>query len=444
MRIVKRSVRFGFLGAYTRSTEESSFNWSVSSVVQGDYDDSNGNRKPSWLDTFRNAYPTQNSYLGIRPDYMSRWPQDSNKDSNKVEWNVLEDGTYVSKSLPSFRVGERVSVDLRGSKLYAKSGDFFFDTKVSIGGERYTVRPMRIGYRRGDGTYVVNAEAGDQDEYFKYILCSDDPTTQAWGNLTSIQRRSGSSPADYGTQLFRNYGELNDSGGWGPPPGDLALYVELDKKDVSRYFGKNNVTLRLIAIPDAYWATLAVKKSNLGKKTGAFSFDVTLGHKTDATVPEFTATVGGKAVVNEKAAKVGAKRIAIDKATFDGLPSGKNTVVIKAKNAAGHVTEASVAFTKVDAFVELRGKPAEHDDMPRKCAIVKSEVLGRGATSSWWVSNNAADAAPAWEQYAGGIHEFANKSKTAAKWAVAWKCSIGGAAATTRSELIKQVGMAIM
>lgn len=444
MRIVKRKVRFGFLATYYSYDADSFFDWddSTVSVIQRDVDaTSTGNYASVWHYPFTTEGTRNHYYLGIRPDYYSGWSGEHNKESNKVEWNVMEDGTYVSVSMPSIN---NSIVDVRGQCLYdAEDLDYFRPTDVTIDGNRYTIRPMTIGYRRSNGSYVVNAAAGDQDEYYQYILCSDDPTTSAWGNYTSIQRKMSSSPSDYSKQLFRNTTDLDDIS-VNSQPGNLSNYVAMPGVSTGRKYKAAGLILRLIAIPDAYWATLAAKKADLGKKTGAFSFDVTLGHKTDATVPEFIAIVGGKSVVNEKAAKVGAKRIAIDKATFDGLPVGKNTISVKAKNAAGHVTEASVTFTKVDAFVELRGKPVEHDGMPRKCAIVKSEVLGRGATSSWWVSNNAADASPTWEVYAGGIHEFANKSKTAAKWAVAWKCSIGGAAATTRSELIKQVGMAIM
>lgn len=442
MKIVQKDVRFGFLGEYYSYSGDSAFNWGSSDVVQSDTDSNSTGYSSSWWFAF--SHDSGHYYLGIRSDYYSaRWPSTYNKDSNKVLWNVLQDGTYVSKDLPGYKTVD-FPPSLTGKNIYSSSGmDYFRDCAVTIDGQSYTVRPMTIGYKNSSGSVIVNEAAGDQDEYYKYILCSDEANTTTWGNYVSIARKNTRSPSDYKLQLYRN--STNRSGTSGNEPvGDLANYVDIPNSSTSWYCQPSKFTHRLIAVPADHWVMITPESNDLGSKTAAFSFNVDLAYADGETIPDLMVSVGSKQVLNESSSTKGQRVVTIDQETFDSLDAGEQTITITAHNSSAHATTETVSFTKVDAFVSLESDPVSHDDMPTKCTLVKAEIVGTGATSQWWVTNNGNDESPVWEAYNGAGHVFANAAKSAEKWGVAWKCKIGGASATTRSELLKQVAMAVI
>lgn len=75
--------------------------------------------------------------------------------------------------------------------------------------------------------------------------------------------------------------------------------------------------------------------------------------------------------------------------------------------------------------LEFTTLPAEWGEKPDRIDVKIKATVDRAATMSLWVTNNANDDSPTWEEYTiGAYHIFKNNTKTADKWATAVKVKI--------------------
>ena len=183
---------------------------------------------------------------------------------------------------------------------------------------------------------------------------------------------------------------------------------------------------------------------NSTKHFDAPAFTCRVSRGQDASVDLFTASIGGKEVLRKTGVKT-SEPVAVDLAEWWKTAAyGTYDLVLSAGTGAKKSFDTTVRFSKVSTGIELTGKPADREKMPTACFVASAVVLGEQATEAWYVCNNANDSNPAWEEYHGGKHVFANKRKTADKWAVSWRAVIDNGASTRRSEILKHVGMAVM
>ena len=98
---------------------------------------------------------------------------------------------------------------------------------------------------------------------------------------------------------------------------------------------------------------------------------------------------------------------------------------IATDNGSGTSATSATITASVGTVLQIETLPYNYDTMPEKIAVALKETRGEAAQIIE-VCNNANDDAPTWETYTptNGLHAFANKEKTADKWAVATKVTI--------------------
>lgn len=176
----------------------------------------------------------------------------------------------------------------------------------------------------------------------------------------------------------------------------------------------------------------------------ALTFIVRTYRESDPTIPTLTATIGGDQVFSKNNVKAN-EAVSIDLSDWwSRAADGWHEMTLSAGTGAKKSFDTIVRFKKGIVGLEVKGKPADRDKMPTACFVASAVNLAEKATATWYVCNNANDAAPAWEEYNGGRHVFANSRKTSEKWAVAWRIVVDNGTSTSRSELLKHVSMAVM
>ena len=81
--------------------------------------------------------------------------------------------------------------------------------------------------------------------------------------------------------------------------------------------------------------------------------------------------------------------------------------------------------------LEVTTMPAEWDNRPDRIDVKLKATIDPDAKTEMWVSNNAADDEPVWEEYTiGAYHVFKNETKTAEKWATAARIRVTAQDAT--------------
>ena len=79
----------------------------------------------------------------------------------------------------------------------------------------------------------------------------------------------------------------------------------------------------------------------------------------------------------------------------------------------------------IGSVLEVGLHPMERSSAPNSISVLVDGNIDANATTQIYVSNNASDENPVWEEYtAGTVHSFANKTKTATSWAVSAKILI--------------------
>lgn len=167
-------------------------------------------------------------------------------------------------------------------------------------------------------------------------------------------------------------------------------------------------------------------------------------HQTDSTIPTLTATIDDEQVFSKNNVNAN-EAVSIDLSDWwSRAADGWYEMTLSAGTGAKKSFDTVIRFKKGIVGLEVKCKPADREKMPTACFVASAVNLAEKATATWYVCNNANDAAPAWEEYNGGMHVFANSKKTSEKWAVAWRVVVDNGTSTRRSELIKQVAMAVI
>ncbi len=360
-------------------------------------------------------------------------------DDNIITWNEMEDGTYIATAIGTDSYLKFVNnladsstkfsfIGGRKRNATGRWGRFGAGEPLVVDGVRYKGRMFGFGDYKNE-LKIKGTKEDDIERYVKPCLSSDGwgfpqggTTGFASADDVAVEFVSTSKIYAKGYEaLIDNYGEFKFSG----------------NKSTNTYFWP-------VLVPEEHTPFWVSCTKDAGTQVGALSVKATLDYYDGDTLPRMkylvdgveVATVDGRIAANREAEM-------IPEDIQHLIKSGSHTLTLRAMANNGRYNDSTLRYVKKSRSIDVAGKPSEQDAMPTRCAVVKAEVLGRGATSEWMVCNNALDDLPAWEVYAGGDHVFANKSKTAAKWAVAWKCKIDGTKATEKSALLKSVAMAV-
>lgn len=357
----------------------------------------------------------------------SGWASSFKNDSSMSQWMVFEDGTMVTSYNPHLYHTRSRSLNYSGlESSYTTSK---FDGTLGSGqrnGVNYTVRLLNSPFFLNGETYCAGT-----DEYTKYMVNATGEGAGKWKNNTcSLVNGSYSGKAYPAKMVVDNRSSASYGSGVDVIEGGSNIPDYTD--------------LRFIAVPEHHKAYSTDIPSDIGIKTGAFSFSFTPSYEDMETVASITCTISGSTAFTASDVASNAQFTAtIPQEVFEQLQEGYNTITTTITQETGLSNSYTTAFQKKYVHISLESSAQTVDAMPTSCSLVNAVVLGQGATEQWWVCNNANDASPTWEEYTGDGHVFTNDQKIADDWAVAWKCKIGGASATTQSELIKQVAMGV-
>lgn len=440
LRIIEKNHRWGYIGCSSTSMGGAThtYNEGSSFPMHSNHGDS------AWWANAILKY-TQGSVNGnwLHMRFYSSWrgAWGSENTGYKVGWHVMSDGTMVLSSLPTGPI-TKSTLEWYGGYLFDSFPD---DAKFTKDGEQYTVRLMKCGYfkRGGPGGGLV-----DGDEYSTYVLGSGEANTSTWGNWVtwSLDHEETSMYPDRGTGYCAAWNANSDLIGSSyrvSPAGNLSKNVETPTSSYLNSSTSESAVFRLIAIPDNKWADITGQTS-YGIKTKGFDVTFNIEYPDGGYVVDFSVDVDGTTVTSAGSYQTGQHTVNIPDATVNGLKSGNHTVTVTCKNAARtHTTTLKASFTKADTYISVTGKACDREDMPKACKLVRQRVVGDGGSEAWFVTNNANDAEPVWEEYTGESHTFQNKEKTASMWAVSWRAEISGGT-TQQSRLIKQVAMAVV
>lgn len=423
VRIVEKSVKCWYNNA--TSTAGSTFNQAYSFAAS--------------LNPASVSGPSRINIVASKP---SQWTGYDPDDQYRITWNVMDDGSMVSCDDPG-RKGTYQDSDPIPREEYS---DYISGT-TTRNGMSYTPKLMTAGKLIATSIsnfdIVMGEEAGDEDLFYKYVVRSDDPTVSTWGSTPTV---GPSFTDDYRVGVYRTI--PGDSGA--DNDGLYAHYIS--RKDgsgsafvkVGSGYEQEEYVYRLVMVPDHHYAYIDQHVSNIGNKTKEFSFSFTPMYEDQETIASVSGNIGSvQAFSYIDVASNQQFAATVPQSVFDQLPPGENTLTLTLTTEEGLSRSYDVAFYKKYVHITLESCAQSLKRMPVGCSLVNAVVLGQGATEQWWVCNNANDASPTWEEYTGDGHAFANSQKTAADWGVAWKCKIGGASATTQSELLKQVAMGV-
>lgn len=397
----------------------------------GNYSGQDGNR-------FAEDYTPAASYGGDLVNDECRFGLSSA--GNTLTWLVFSDGTMISKP------------NQTGTKGYAKVKEaadrqtYFFSFGES-GEERFGKNGIGEPFVDGDINYTARFfyfdETDNPNDFMgKYLVPTIKDSRWGWGS-TSFQLmnpeymiKEGVSSSPENASLV--YAVLNYS----------TASVTRRHEEVIKSITAMACNFLFIAQPDEYWpwfqdeAQVALGKLRSGFSTPSFRINYESGSYLPSVKVKIDGTQYEEEITNLRANEN--QTVSVSQDTFDQLSLGEHTMTVEASNNAGITVSKTYTFEKIEGVLELKGNPVEHEERPNKCTLLSAIVLGEGASIEWQVCNNALDASPSWEIYEGEGHTFLNATKTAEKWAVAWKLRIDGTSATTKSEAIKQVGMAVI
>lgn len=353
----------------------------------------------------------------------------SDQYANVLEWLIMSNGamiTSVSRS-NTYRVGNyndyitpSVGVDFTGR--YGRNG---IGEPLTVDGLDYKVRLFAFGgendpaddFDAGKYLFPTASDPGWGSESFEIVSAEGVYATRGKAVIATVKASDGS--------VTKSLKSLNKQSG------------------VAAYY----VPLTFIAIPNEYWPWFDDDKDeNLGNKTEGFSTpQFTVNYESGDILPSVKVTIDGQQIEQSTSYRANEPmKVSVSDEVFAGLEVADHVLTVEVANAAGKTVSKVFNFSKIVTGLEVEGNPVEYDERPEKCTLVYALVVGQGASVEWQVCNNALDQSPSWEIYSGPGHEFLNATKTAEKWAVSWKILVEGSSATTQTELIKQVAMAVI
>lgn len=146
----------------------------------------------------------------------------------------------------------------------------------------------------------------------------------------------------------------------------------------------------------------------------------------------FTNDYAGKRIRINIDATVNAKKFYLRVVTID---SGSSVAV----------SSSTITLNKGNRL-EIQTHPLNYDHQPQKVVVILEKMISTGATSKTYVTNNANDDLPVWEEYSpvdNGMHTFENTVKLAEQWGVAVKFEADAGTATGEVS-ISRVGIGVL
>lgn len=351
--------------------------------------------------------------------------------AKKLEWVEMEDGSLVSEAIKTEH--GRTNLGALNCRI-SNSEQIWTDPSgtITYKGSPYSVRVLDMGRAVGsDESSIRNGE------FFKYIRGSKNGVR--YGGIDPDFNAAVNIVQPYQWKHVRGRPNVKLPEFENPNSDSYTLLGQDGSGTVNASYVDRVLSTFLIAQPAKLkpWAAI---EPDYG--THAVSFDLATPVYDSGDTLSWTIKSGGKTVASASGVSK-TRPIRITSAQLQSLGAGRKTLTVEV-SAEGGKNAYTTAVTVVPHTIAVKGHAQPCERRPKSCTLASAAVVGKGGSSKWWVSNNAADASPTWEVYEGESHEFANKAKTAAKWALAWKCEIGGENATGRSELIKQVAMGVI
>lgn len=357
------------------------------------------------------------------PSFWGTYGKTFFSDAADISWSEFEDGTLISDPIKLSR--ERRYIYLV-SRSFAPEP---VNEKLTIGGTPYTVGVIDLGIKlKSDSSFTPS------DDYRDYFQGSKDSFSYNGLAIVQVSQEKrvvtavNANNFDFApimTDLNGNYAKISTVSKNG------SYYDVGDDSPAGK-----GVCTYLKATPATYkpWARIP---TTFGQRSKGFTLAPNVTFKSGATCP--LKIVSGSTVLLNESAHVKSNPIVLTTDQLLKAGYGKRTLTV---TVGPNVYTPTVEI--IPNAMSIQGRPMSRDDKPKRCSIVKSVVLSAGATESWEVTNNGNDVSPTWEPYEGDSHVFTNATKTAEKWAVNWRCVIGGESATARSKIIKQVGLAVI
>ena len=353
-----------------------------------------------------------------------------------IEFVEFADGTILQKKCYDINMYSTVIDGIKNNYVFFNSswnvgdgkgtfGDNGAGEPLEINGTQYKMRMFGFGKTKSDiGTAV--------DGVTKYIINSEPKDV--------IELRSGA----YLVSANNGWRDTANSFQYNPDTGfEFRAKDRYGSRNYGLVFGTPPEVKTVVDVDGLKWDMASGKYLGPTTKTAPV-FVARTYRQTDTTVPILTATIDGEQVLSKNNVKAN-EAVSIDLADWwSRAADGWHEMTLSAGTGAKKSFDTVVRFKKGIVGLEVTGKPSDRDKMPTACFIASAVNLAEKATATWYVCNNANDAAPAWEEYNGGRHVFANKNKTSEKWAVAWRIVVDNGTSARRSELIKHVAMAVM
>ena len=368
----------------------------------------------------------KNSPIRFVASKPSWWADTSTwRHAKQLVWNEMENGALILK--------EPISSGDSHTKIYDKYHNYQVPSdSVSIGGATYTVNVMDLGYlsSAGDTSLTQN------NEFVKYVYSSRNSASQGgvapgWGSfdgggLVSLAQ-DGRYNGAYGVPYYKSATSSSPSGVYKMADGSIS--------------GAPDMSILFVAHPSVYKPYIEGLSADQGEHSRGFNLVSKVEYEGSGTV-DWQVSEGDEVVATGNDVSPDLP-ISLTDEQVTGLGLGSHTLTIEVSSGGGANTYTTTV-TVISNTIDVQGDPVSSDSRPAACSLMNIVKLGSGATQKWYVTNNANDEAPSWEEYAGGVHEFSNDSKTASQWAVSWRCQIGGASATSQSKLSQKVGMAVV
>lgn len=364
---------------------------------------------------------TKTRFYASRPSWI---PSTSvfNSAAVPISWNEMENGDLVSKTLLTNDGG----ITLKSRNVGLKPED-----SVVIDGKTYTLRFIELGYLSSAGDTSLTSK----NEFMKYIYGSRNSKANggidpAWGTINNLVDPYNVDVPNsaYGIPYY-NKSSIS-----------TGAVAGVYKQTSNEIYGSGTLRTIIIAHAAATKPWIEAIPSNFGEHSKGFSLVSSVSYDKGGNI-SWNIKNGDSTVASANNVSPSSP-ISITTEQLTGMGLGKKTLTVTVTGAGGS-NSYKTAVTVTTNMIDVQGNPIECDKMPVICSVVNIVVVGSGATQKWYVTNNANDTAPIWEEYNGGEHEFVNKNKSSDKWAVSWRCQIVGASATTKSELKKKVGMAV-
>lgn len=393
-------------------------------------------------DSYNDIPPRKPLYIGV------------NTSSNSITWNKMVDGTLVQSAMggrdsagvarvtpdPAVKSARYPNQDYAAGNFLNKSanGDGLGQYGHNGSGESVTIDGM---------AYNIHCVRFDANEH-EYITGAY-PQANMWFSPYSAIFFAVEDAATFTQFPAYDIGNMKNARGYRKS----NLTDESPWSYLTQISTTSDLNLPLIAVP-------ATKRCYIDYEGGSYAVGGTYDtglviSSPDQTIPlsvvnpnggdvtDFVAKVGGVTVFSQPSISTGQVNVSLA-GGWNSIPNGPVSMTVECGSGASKSYTFTLKFNKVETGMVVQGVPVDKTERPTQCELVYALTQGQGATVNWYVCNNANDTSPAWEEYTGGPHTFQNESKTASSWAINWRIVVDGSSASTATELIKQVAMAVV